>query len=194
MIAARESPIFTGLMGSSAVLCTLSLLAISSLLCGCSAAYNIQTVNSPEWNHAVTCYVRGSLGRSYLAETKKKVVVSIVALPSGTKERSEREIKEASAAGGWSSDHNPGAIAVPTDTLLFRKEYRIRGSDIEWTSAWGPAEDITVVFYDYGAGVDVPYEARAVSPKRVLRTIHYEYDSDTGIYREQKSKQSEPDH
>ena len=163
-----------GLFVASVVFCWL--------ISGCTAAYNARTVNSPDWKYGATCHIRGSLGRSYLADTKKKVAVSIFALSPDAKRRSENEKKAASAAGGWSGDHNPGAIVIPTNTLLFRKEYRIKSSDLNWSSAWGEHQDLTIVFYDYGPGVEVPYASRNVAPKRLLRTMNYQFNPDLGIY------------
>src|SRR2546425_11741837 len=93
-----------------------TLAAVCWLLSGCTAANNAGTVHSPDWKYAATCYIRGSYGRSYLADTQKKIVISIFSLSPDAQERSEREKKEASTAG-WSGQHNPGAIVTETNTL-----------------------------------------------------------------------------
>jgi hypothetical protein len=170
-----------------------SLLTAAAVICssliGCTAAYNVRTVNSPDWKCAATCYIRGSFGRSYLADTKKKIVISIFAVSPDAKERSEKEAKEASAAGVGRGDHNPGAIITATNTLLFRKEYWVKGSDLNWSSLWGEHNNLAIVFYDYGAGVGIPYSSENDAPNRLLRTIHYQFDSGVGIYREEPFKQ-----
>lgn len=168
------------------------LMAIAALSCcmfGCSAAYNARTVNSSDWKYGATCYIRGAMGRSYLSDTKKKIVVSIFALSPDAKARSEREEKEALAAGVWRGPGNPGATVTATDPVLFRKEYSLRASDLEWSSAWGDQDTLSITFYDYGPGVEVPYSSRDVAPKRVLQTLNYRFDSGLGSYKEQISKQ-----
>ena len=185
LIPALERRIVTGLKGFGLL---PILVAICCLLNGCSAAYNARTVNSPDWKYGATCYIRGSLGRSYLADTKKKVVVTIFALSPDAKARSENEEKAASAAGGWSGDHNPGAIVIPTNALVFRKEYRIKSSDLNWSSTWGESNNLTIVFFDYGPGVEVPYASLNVAPKRLLRTMNYQVNPGLGIYWEVPSQ------
>lgn len=166
-------------------LCLLAAIVTACWsMAGCTAAYNARTVNSPDWRFAATCYVRGAMGRSYLADTKKRIVVSIFALPPGAKERSEREIKEAQARGAWTGPDNPGAVVTATNRLLFRKEYWLRSSDLEWNSSWGAQDDLSITFYDYGAGVEGPYSLQSTAPKRVLRTLNYHFDSGLGVYRE----------
>ena len=169
------------------------LLIAAAAICwsfiGCTAAYNVGTNHSPDWNCAATCYIRGSFGRSYVADTKKKIVISIFALSPDTKQRIEKERKEALAAGVWRGPHNPGALVTETNVLLFRKEYWIKGSDLHWSSSWGEQNDLTIVFYDYGKGTDIPYSSEDVARKRILRTINYKFDSGLGIYREEPFKQ-----
>src|SRR5258708_25557848 len=86
---------------------------------GCMSAYIAHTVDAPDGRHSVYCHIRGAGGRSYLAETYKKVFIEIYALAPDAKERAEREKKEAVAAGVWTSDHNPGASIIPSDKFLF---------------------------------------------------------------------------
>lgn len=159
-------------------------VAVCWFLSGCTAAYNARTVNSPDWKYAARCRIRGSFGRSYLADTRKKIVVSIFELSPNANERSKSEEREASQAGVWRGSHNPGAIVMETNKLLFQKEYWVKGSDLNWNSEWGRQDDLTIVFYDYGANVEGPYTAENVAPKRFLQTIHYEFDPDLGIYKE----------
>src|SRR5262249_52603204 len=139
--------------------CGLLVVAItvSTTLTGCMAAYDRRTVDSPDWKYSATCYVRGAFGRSYIAETKKTIEISIYALAPNTKERVEKEKKEAVAAGVWRSDHNPGASVLPSNKLLFRKTYQMKASDLEWSSVWKDGDALSIVFYDYGRNVESPY-------------------------------------
>ncbi len=159
------------------------LIAVIGLT-GCTAAYNTRTVNSPDWKFGATCYVRGAVGRSYLADTKKRIVVSVFALSPDAKDRNEKEKREALTKGVWTGPENPGAIVTATNKLLFRKEYWLRGSDLEWSSSWGPEHDLTITFYDFGAGVEVPYSSQNPASKRVLRVLTYQSDPGLGTYHE----------
>jgi hypothetical protein len=60
----------------------------------------------------------------------------------------------------------------------------LRGSDLEWTSRWDEQDSLSITFFDYGAGVEVPYSSRDAAPKRNLRTLNYQFDSGPGIFRE----------
>src|SRR5882762_4185601 len=84
-------------------------VALSFASVGCTATYNTRTVESPDWKYAVTCYIRGSFGRSYVAETKKRIVIGIYSLAPNAKLLREKEIQEALAARVWRS--NPGAVS-----------------------------------------------------------------------------------
>jgi hypothetical protein len=164
-----------------------AMAALCWLLAGCSAAYNARAVNSPDWRFAATCRIHGAAGRSYLAETQKKVEVSVFALSPDAKQRSQQEKKEAEARGVWTGPESPGAIVTATNTLLFKKEYRLRGSDVQWISRWEEHDSLSIAFFDYGAGVEVPYSSRDTAPKRSLCTLHYQLDSSSGVYREMTS-------
>jgi hypothetical protein len=157
--------------GLLAVTVTLLLASI-----GCTAAYNVRTVESPDWKYAASCYVRGAFGRSYVAETKKSVVVQIYALEPHAKELVEKELKEARAAAVWRS--NPGA--PPINRRLFESKYSLKASSLEWNAVWGPHDDLSISFYDYGPGV-----SSENVPKRSLRTISYRFDSGAGTYKEE---------
>ena len=130
---------------------TCSVILTSVFLSGCMAAYNERTVTSPSGKYGTICHIRGALGRSYVAETKKKITVSIF-------------------------------LRGATPTLLFQKQYQIRGSAIEWESTWDDETHLSLVFSDVGPGADSQTQG---ARKRILRSIDYSFDSETGKVREE---------
>jgi hypothetical protein len=129
-------------------------IAASLLLSGCTAAYNTRTITSPDGKYEVVCHIRGALGRSYVAETQKKIAISIFA--TGT-----------------------------TNTLLLTKTYRIRGSALEWKSAWDDDKSLSLTFYDDGPNVDTD---ELGTPKRLVKSMSYHFDPRTGNVSEQPAQ------
>jgi hypothetical protein len=154
------------------------ILGVSLALGGCTAAYNVRTVESPASRYAAECYVRGGFGRSYISENEKLIKISIYKLKPDAKESEEKEIREAAAAGIWKS--HPSVTG--TNTLLFEKRYRVKGSDVEWEAVWGLKENLSITFYDHGP------VARKEGPKRPLKTLNYHFDTNEGIYTEETSQ------
>jgi hypothetical protein len=109
------------------------IFGASLIFVGCTAAYHVRTVNSPEWKYAAICYIRGGLG-CYIHEDEKLIKVSIYALKPDAKESSEREMREAAADGIWRSSPNGSKIKA----LLFENRYWVKGSAIAWEPDWGP--------------------------------------------------------
>ena len=58
-------------------------------------------------------------------------------------------------------------------TLLFRKEYRVKGADVGWDATWNDHNDLSVVIYDYGPGVTFHGLRKDEPPRRLFRTIGY---------------------
>lgn len=70
--------------------------------------------------------------------------------------------------------------------LLFRKEYRVKGSDICWNSTWDKEDNVTVVLYDYRPGVS-HFDAMAKAvPTNYICTFVFRRDSKTGTFKEQE--------
>jgi hypothetical protein len=128
-------------------------------LLGCTAAYNSRWVSAPDGRHKVCCYVRGAWGRGYLADTHKKVIVTIYA-----------------------------SVPNQKSLQLLEKEYRIKGSDVEWRAEWTARDDLSIVFYDYGPRVESPYSLEDAAPKRTLATIKYRFDANSNTYAEEPAK------
>jgi hypothetical protein len=70
-------------------------------------------------------------------------------------------------------------------TELFAKSYCVRGSDVSWDCAWDTNDNVTVVLYDYGLGVSHYDLSPNSPPKRIIRTLRYHFDPNTGKFEEQ---------
>lgn len=72
-------------------------------------------------------------------------------------------------------------------TILFKKEYRIRGSDIVANTAWDQRGNVVVILYDYGSGV-VRSEGREKSYRtNYLRTIVCRFEPQRSTFADQPS-------
>jgi hypothetical protein len=158
-------------------------VALSASFLGCAAAYNARNDFAPDYRRSVDCYIRGAFGRKYYSDTYKKVVVSISSHGPNDRTLLEQDLKRARASGVSVSHPIPGLETK----LLFKREYGIRGSDLHWRAEWGPHDSLSIVFYDYGRGVALPYSSMEAAPKRLLRSINYSYDPNTGKYSELSS-------
>ena len=65
------------------------------------------------------------------------------------------------------------------ETLLFREKYRVRGSDVSWDATWDEHNNLTVVVYDYGRGLDRVDASKRGSPTNHLLTLVYRLDAKT---------------
>ena len=74
------------------------------------------------------------------------------------------------------------------ETLLLRKEYHVRGSDVSWDASWDQHNNLTVVVYDYGRGLDRVDASKRGSPTNHLLTLVYRLDSKTRSFSEVSSK------
>ena len=72
--------------------------------------------------------------------------------------------------------------------LLFRKEYRVKGSDICLNSTWDKEDNITVVVYDYGRGVDHFDGIAKGAPTNYICSMVFRLDSKTGTFKESVAK------
>jgi hypothetical protein len=102
--------------------------------------------------------------------------VSIYELKPGAKDFEEKEKQKAVASGVWVSDPS----GDQRSRLLFEKQYWVNGSGLEWNSDWTSQNDLSIIFFDYGAGVS---DAKKEAAKRILKTLKYHFSSD-GIWRE----------
>jgi len=75
------------------------------------------------------------------------------------------------------------------ETLLFRKKYPVRGSDVNWDATWDTHNNLTVVVYDYGRGV-TRWDAKKQGslPTNHLFTLRYRLDPKTGSFIESPPK------
>jgi len=75
-----------------------------------------------------------------------------------------------------------------SQTLLFRKEYRVKGSDVGWDATWDEHNHLSIVVYDYGPGVDSTIGEKNGNPKQNLLTLTYHFDSKSGAFTEESEK------
>lgn len=155
-------------------------VALAGSILGCAAAYNARNDLAADYRHSVDCYIRGAFGRKYYSDTHKKVIVSIYAHGPNDRKLLEQDFQKQKPSGVFISHPIPGLETK----MIFEKEYRIRGSDLHWRAVWGPRDSLSIVFYDYGRGVAVPYSSMKAAPKRLLRTINYSREPSTGNYTE----------
>jgi hypothetical protein len=158
-------------------------VALSVSILGCATAYNARNDFAPDYRHSVNCYIRGAVGRNYYRETYKKVVVSMYSHGPNDRTLLEQDFQQQKASGVFVSRSIPGLETK----LLFQKEYSIIGSDVWWRAVWGLHDDLSIVFYDYGRGVAVPYSSMKTAPERLSRTIKYTRDPSAGKYTETTS-------
>jgi hypothetical protein len=73
-------------------------------------------------------------------------------------------------------------------TLLFKREYRVNGSDVGWDATWGEHDNLNVEVYDYGPGVVFHGLARDEPPRRHIRSLVFLLDPKAGTFTEQPAK------
>ena len=155
-------------------------VALSVSILGCATAYNARNDFAPDYRHSVNCYIRGAFGRKYYRETCKKVVVSIYSHGPNDRTLLEQDLQQQKASGVFVSHSIPGLETK----LLYQKEYCIKGSDVWWRAVWDSHNNLSIVFYDYGRGVAVPYSSMKTATKKLLRTINYSREPSSGNYNE----------
>jgi hypothetical protein len=155
-------------------------VALSVSILGCATGYNARNDFAPDYRHSVNCYIRGALGRKYYRETYKKVVVTMYSHGPNDRALLEQDLQQQKASGVFVSHSIPGLETK----LLLQKEYCIKGSDVWWRAVWDTRDNLSIVFYDYGRGVAVPYSSMKTAPKRFLLTIKYSREPSSGNYTE----------
>jgi hypothetical protein len=73
-----------------------------------------------------------------------------------------------------------------TETLLLRKEYRVRGADIGWSSIWDSQDNLTVAIFESGPGVGGLRGAEVPTASNHIETASFLLDKQTGKFHEKK--------
>jgi hypothetical protein len=122
------------------------------------ATYRAGSIASPDGNYLVQGHIRGAYGRAFIDQTAKTAFVTISAQHSGNQKP------------------------------LLRTKYILHGSDVCWNADWDKHDNLTLVFYDYGPGVNF-YDARKNgNPERHIRSMTYRFDPTEGRFVEQSAK------
>jgi hypothetical protein len=75
-----------------------------------------------------------------------------------------------------------------TEKLLFLREYRVHGADVGWNAMWNANTNVTVVVFEYPAGVNRWDLSSKQGPTNHLRTLTYDLDSKTETFVERPTK------
>jgi hypothetical protein len=71
-------------------------------------------------------------------------------------------------------------------TLLFRKQIRVKGSDVGWDCAWDKDDNATIIIYDYGPNVFWSDAVKTGTPSNRLASVSLNFDKATGKIRKAK--------
>jgi hypothetical protein len=75
-------------------------------------------------------------------------------------------------------------VAIDNQTLpLFKKDYRVKGCSISWTSSWDKEDNLTVVLTDYGSA----FGQVQGSATNHICTLSFHLDSKAGTFMEQRT-------
>jgi len=72
------------------------------------------------------------------------------------------------------------------ETLIFRREIHVKGSDVSWDCTWNTADNVSVVVFDYGPHVYWEDARKAGTPSNYLASVSLIRDNQTGKFQEQK--------
>jgi hypothetical protein len=70
------------------------------------------------------------------------------------------------------------------ETLLYRREFHIKGSDVGWDCTWDKDDNATVVIYDYPPNVYWEDAVKAGIPSNHLATVSLTFEKKTGKFRD----------
>src|SRR5258708_404282 len=72
------------------------------------------------------------------------------------------------------------------ETLIFRREIHVKGSDVRWNCTWDKAGNVSVVVFNHGPGVYWEDALKAGTPSNLLATVLFIRDKQTGTFNELK--------
>jgi hypothetical protein len=72
------------------------------------------------------------------------------------------------------------------ETLIFRREIRVKGSDVSWDCTWDEDDNLTVVVFDYGPRVYWEDARKSGTPSNRLARISLIRDKQTGKFQESR--------
>ena len=74
----------------------------------------------------------------------------------------------------------------PEETLIFRREIHVKGSDVSWDCTWDKDDNVSVVVFDYGPRVYWEDARKAGRPSNYLASVSLIRDKQTGKFQERK--------
>ena len=127
---------------------------------GCAHTVISQTIDGPASRSfgklEMNIAAHGSTGRAYDDEANKMVELSIVARTQSGDER-----------------------------VLAQKEYRLKAASLDWLVTWNEAEQVSVILFDYGAGVGSLEGKRMRHPRRDVSKVSFQFDPMSKAFVEQ---------
>ena len=72
------------------------------------------------------------------------------------------------------------------ETLIFRREIQVRGSDVGWDCTWDTEDNVSVVVFDYGPHIYWEDARKAGTPSNYLASVSLIRDKQTGKFQERK--------
>jgi len=75
-----------------------------------------------------------------------------------------------------------------TEKLLFKREYRVHGSDVGWDGTWHDGTNLVIEIFEYPPGVNPWDLSKKGTPTNHIRTLTYFFDSKAGKFAEQPLK------
>ena len=68
------------------------------------------------------------------------------------------------------------------ESLLFTKDYRVKGFDVGWDVIWKDANNLSLFIYDYGPNVEFSGLQKDEPPRRPIATMTYRFDANRATF------------
>ena len=72
------------------------------------------------------------------------------------------------------------------ETLIFRREIHVKGSDVNWHCTWDKDDNVSVVVFDYGPRIYWEDARKAGTPSNYLASVSLIREKQTGKFQERK--------
>lgn len=98
------------------------------------------------------------------------------------------------ASGRAYNDQTSKAVQIrivaagANESVLLERKYRVTASSLDWNATWDERDKLSVVFFDYGPGVDSSDGEKGGKTKRRVLAVNYRFDAKTGSFIEDPAK------